>query len=289
LKRQQNVEVTYPCIEVRIREADLEPFSDLFWELGTVGIQEVATGKDTRLLQAFFPSETETQHLKLEFKRLSKLQNKQPLSFSLTLHECDPEEWIQSCKEGFSAFAVSPRIFIYPSWGSPSSKHPINVMMEPGHGFGTGSHESTRLCLSAMESLVPRATSFLDVGTGSGILSITAKMLSPELEVTAFDNDPLATDAARENIIRNGNPEILLFTGAIGALHDSFDLVVANLTCNLLRSLSSNILRVTERDLILSGFTTDQADLVLDGFGSAFSTSVEQRWDLNGWTCLHLV
>ncbi len=142
--------------------------------------------------------------------------------------------WSEAWKAGLTATPISPRLLIRPSFVSAAPlPGRAELVVDPGQAFGTGAHASTRLALEWIDALAPalkRGARVLDVGTGTGILSLAAAKLAA-VDVFAFDTDPLATAAARANARANGLGERLrLFVGGLEAIRAvAFDLVVANL------------------------------------------------------------
>jgi ribosomal protein L11 methyltransferase len=142
--------------------------------------------------------------------------------------------WSEKWNVGLTATIISPRLLIRPPFVSVALlPEQAEVVVYPGQAFGTGGHPSTHLALEWIDELAPTLKSgarILDVGTGTGILSLAAAKLGPA-DLFAFDTDLLATSAARENARSNGLGERLrLFTGGLEAIGDvAFDLVVANL------------------------------------------------------------
>jgi len=273
---QIEVLVTAPC-----REALIE----ILWELETLGCEE--TGESTRVrLTAFFPVSEETGRLKQQILGKCKEQGWEPLHVSQKLIQFSPQEWLDRYSENFRAFAVGDSFFIYPSWGHPSPTHPVNILLDPGHAFGTGTHESTQLCLLALECSVSGVSTLLDVGTGSGILTIAAQKLNPMLSVFACDNDPLAVEAAHENFLRNQIPSRNLFVGEPATIASQFDLVVANLTAVIIQDLASEISRLARKYVIVAGFTSEQGPSVLESLKENFE--LLQTFSRNGWLCYKL-
>jgi ribosomal protein L11 methyltransferase len=138
----------------------------------------------------------------------------------------------------------------------------IVVRIEPGMAFGTGTHETTRLCLAAIEKYF-RGGSLLDVGTGTGVLAIAAAMLHPEATVEACDTDPVALTIAHENAMLNDVAERVNFrVGTVGEATASADLVCANLTADDILELLPALVSATCGRLVLSGILQQQAPAV---------------------------
>lgn len=249
------------------------------WELDCCGIEEreVTDGAEKAvLMEAWFPGERDPTRLQAELAlRFPGAQE------GLRTTVQDPDEWLERYTQQFTGFAVDEICYVHPPWEAPSPQHPVNLLLEPGHGFGTGSHESTQLALRCLGGLARQAASMLDVGTGSGILSIAALKLNRELAVTALDIDPLAAQAAAANLRRNGvQAEVVV--GGPECLAGRFDLVVANLTGPLLRNLAGELARLTRRWLVVSGFTKDELPLVQEALAGS-RMAPQQTHELQGW------
>jgi ribosomal protein L11 methyltransferase len=179
------------------------------------------------------------------------------------------DEWRDAWKRFFRVARLTPRIVIVPSWEThEATPGDVVLDLDPGRAFGTGAHASTRLCLSELDALAEsgrRVASFLDVGTGSGILAIAAAKLWPGARGVAVDVDPLAVSAARENLERNGVAgRVAAGETPVGDLDAGFDLVVANIQADVLEPLAAPLAaRVAAGGvLVLSGLLAPQADRV---------------------------
>lgn len=175
-------------------------------------------------------------------------------------------EWHDAYKRYFHVVRVTRRLVIVPSWEvfSPTSTDVI-LNLDPGRAFGTGAHASTRLCLRELERLCDDdrliAGSFLDVGTGSGILSVAAAKLWPRAHGIALDIDPQATSAARENLERNGvSDRVRAPSGELSAVPGHFDVVLANIQADVLEALCQALVAhlAPRGALVLSGLLTPQ-------------------------------
>jgi ribosomal protein L11 methyltransferase len=165
----------------------------------------------------------------------------------------------------------------------------VAVEVDPGMAFGTGTHETTRLCLEWLDQSW-RGGSLLDVGTGTGILAIAAALLAPGSRVEAVDVDPLAVDIARENARINGvASHIVLRAGGLEALDGCFDVVLANLTADVLVDLADGLTaRVCPRGkLVVSGILAGQEGGVSRAF-EARGHAVEFVRYLGEWVAIVL-
>ena len=185
------------------------------------------------------------------------------------------DEWRDAWKRHFHVDRVTPRIVIVPSWERYEAL-PGDVVLDldPGRAFGTGAHASTRLCLRELDALATAGqavTRFLDVGTGSGVLSIAAAKLWPDARGRAVDVDPIAVDAARENIERNATGDrIGVSDEDLVQLDGQFDLILANIQADVLELLRDGIVArlAPGGALVLSGLLNEQADPVATLYAS---------------------
>ena len=195
------------------------------------------------------------------------------------------EDWARRTQADLPAIRIG-RVTIAPPWDipQPADARDIVVIIEPSRGFGTGHHQSTRLCLVLLQERELAQRTVTDVGTGSGVLAITAARLGAAF-VSAIDVDPDAIENARENIARNGvtgQVEAHVRDLADPALAPS-DLVLANLTGTLLARHATALERLVKRRgvLIAAGFTVDERSLVEDAFAPRFG--VIESAEEDGW------
>src|SRR5437868_7061928 len=152
----------------------------------------------------------------------------------MSMREVEERDWLAEWKKGWRAVEVG-RFVVAPPWSEVSDEEDrIVIRVEPGMAFGTGTHETTRLCLAAIEKYF-RGGSFLDVGTGTGILAIAAAKLAPRARVAACDTDAEAIAIAKENArLNNVGEQINFRVGSVDEQTPSADLVSANLTAPLI-------------------------------------------------------
>jgi ribosomal protein L11 methyltransferase len=178
----------------------------------------------------------------------------------LTTREVLNRDWLAEWKKDWQPVEVG-RFIVAPPW-SEITVDRIVVRIEPGMAFGTGTHETTRMCLKAIEKYF-RGGSFLDVGTGTGILAIAAAKMFPAAHIEAVDTDGEAVEIARENARLNGVGDRILFrVGSVGEQTSSADLVCANLTAPVIVDLLPSLLGASCGRLVLSGILAEQSELV---------------------------
>lgn len=170
------------------------------------------------------------------------------------------QDWNAAWKEFFKPFAITPTLIIKPSWEAyvPQSDEKV-IEMDPGMAFGTGHHASTRLALRLLEAIFRtrknNAPSFLDVGCGTGILAMAGALWGAKT-VTAIDNDPDAVFIARQNIKSNClEQRILVNDTPLDALRATFEVIVANITSDVLAHLAPKLLNLLKPggDLVMAG------------------------------------
>ena len=177
----------------------------------------------------------------------------------MRFREVEGRDWLAEWKKGWRPVEVG-RFVVAPPWSEVDEKADRTVIrVEPGMAFGTGTHETTRLCLAAVEKHF-RGGSFLDVGTGTGLLAIAAAKLYPEARVEACDTDPLAVSVAEENARLNGvGGRIEFRVGTVEETTPSAEMVCANLTADVILPLLPVLTGATCGRLVLSGILTTQA------------------------------
>jgi ribosomal protein L11 methyltransferase len=183
---------------------------------------------------------------------------------NMILREVADEDWLGEWKKSWQPVAVGERFLVAPPWSEiDDAGNRIVIRIEPGMAFGTGTHETTRLCLSAIENYFA-GESFLDVGTGTGILAIAAAKLFPQARVEACDTDAEALAIAVENARLNDVAEIISFSvGTVKESTASAAFVCANLTADVIVPLLPELIGATCGRLLLSGILETQLDEVV--------------------------
>lgn len=192
-------------------------------------------------------------------------------------------DWVRAGQEQFRPIPVSPRLWIVPSWHAAPDAGAINIVLDPGLAFGTGSHPTTQLCLNWLERTIRGGESVIDYGCGSGVLAIAAAKLGAG-RVDAVDVDEQALLAARHNALHN-RVQVAIHDAA-RAVPQPAEIVVANILARPLIVLAPLLTRLTAPcgRLALAGFFRNQADEVLAAYRAGFD--VEASENAGDWVLL---
>lgn len=196
------------------------------------------------------------------------------------------EDWVRITQAQFSPVKVSDRLWIVPSWHEPPSSDAINIRLDPGVAFGTGSHPTTHLCLQWLDTHVTGEDSVLDYGCGTGILAIAAAKLGAA-SVLGTDIDPQAVESAAYNARHNEVEARFVLPAELPS--ERFSLVVANILSNPLKVLAPALLgRVAPGGrLVLSGVLARQAEEVIEVYRRTDANVELSVWrEEDGWVCI---
>ena len=186
-------------------------------------------------------------------------------SWEVTLEEKQTEDWSQKWKEKWDVTHVTDKIAIVPAWIEYTPKeNEIVIKLEPGCAFGTGTHQTTQLCMKALEKYLKKGDKVADIGMGSGILSILAKKLGASY-VYGCDTDETVIDVAEENAIKN-EEKCTFELGSADKITDKFDFVCANILHFVLAEIMGDLKNIMKEDayLSLSGILDEKKQMVLD-------------------------
>ncbi len=206
---------------------------------------------------------------------------------TLSVEILEDQVWERSWMSDFKAMQFGERLWVCPSWQEPPDADAINIMLDPGLAFGSGSHATTSLCLQWLEQNVGGDSTVIDYGCGSGILAIAAALLGAP-RVVAVDNDPQAITATLDNARRNGIPEGVIECYLPEDLPDEIesqpgDLLVANILAEPLTQLAARFSRLVRPrgQIVLSGILAEQTDGLLTHYARWFemdSPVLNEEW-----------
>jgi len=283
----------------------------LLFELGATGTVTIDETLDSSEIGAYFQPEVSADYVVAELKyRLGDLNLLGYLKEARS-KRIQNEDWLRKWKEGFEATEVGDSLLVAPSWkigelfANTGESHAgfggmvfgarsanslggrLLIQIDPGMAFGTGTHETTRLCLEAIERNW-KGGRFLDVGTGTGILAIAAAVLAPGSEVVGIDTDPVAVEVARQNLTANNVTTVEASEAPVSQYSSGdFDVVVANLTAGIVLDILDALIAALSRSgcLIISGLLVEQAADVALALKTAGLARIE-RHDAGEWACL---
>lgn len=274
-----------PWIQIKINTtgADAEALGDLLMEQGAVSV----TFQDTHDTPVFEPLPGETRlwgdtdaiglfDAETDMAAVVALLEQDPLlgaGFRHKIEQIEDKDWEREWMENFHPMRFGERLWICPSWRDVPDPQAVNVMLDPGLAFGTGTHPTTALCLSWLDSLDLQGKTVIDFGCGSGILAIAALKLGAA-QAIGIDIDPQAIQASRDNAERNGvSDRLSLYLPHQQPDNLSADVVVANILAGPLRELAPLISALPKRGghLGLSGILASQAESVCEAYTERFA------------------
>lgn len=206
-------------------------------------------------------------------------------SFSPTVEVLADQDWERSWMEGFEAMQYGERLWICPSWQTPPDSSALNIMLDPGLAFGSGTHATTALCLRWLEQqaelLSKPDLAVIDYGCGSGVLALAAALLGCK-SIDAVDHDPQAVEATMENCRRNAISDKQIRTW----LDTEFpatrvDILLANILAEPLKQLAPLFAQSVKPggQIVLSGILANQAEEVRSSYSQWFDLSLTQQLD----------
>ena len=244
---------------------DLEAAEAVAYALMEAGALGTEFNSSADQVTGYFESVPDREHVRAELAAALRIYELPSSAVrNMSLREVADEDWLGEWKKSWQPVAVGERFLIAPPWSEiDDARDRIVIRIEPGMAFGTGTHETTRLCLSAIEKYFA-GESFLDVGTGTGILAIAAAKLYPEAQFEACDTDADAIAIATENARLNDVAEKISFrVGSVQESTASAAMVCANLTADVIVLLLPLLIGATCGRLLLSGILETQLDEVL--------------------------
>lgn len=205
---------------------------------------------------------------------LSYLENQQTdgVLTHFELKHVEDEDWVRRSLDSFSPICFGKRLWICPSWLTPPDPDAVNIRLDPGLAFGTGTHPTTALCLEWLDEHIRTTSYVIDYGCGSGILALAALKLGAK-RVLAVDNDPQALEATRANAEQNdvlSSTLQIVFPNEVS--DEQADLVIANILAQPLIDMSHRLARLVkpQGQIVLSGILIHQAPTVVAAFEAFF-------------------
>ena len=276
-----------------------DALSEAFLELGALSVDVHDADADTSAEQAIFgePGEPpahlwshnrvtalfaeDAQIADIMLEAVRSIGLEQPPAYSTTTLE--DNDWVRLTQSQFNPIRISQRLWIVPTWHTPSDPGAINITLDPGLAFGTGSHPTTRLCLRWLDANIKGGEHVLDYGCGSGILAIAALKLGAA-SATGVDVDAQAVHASRDNAAANRVDANFYLPG--DAPKQQADVVVANILTNPLKVLAPLLANAIRQggQIVLSGILAEQAADVKKIYAQWFD--LEPVIVEDGWACL---
>lgn len=269
----------------------IEDYSDLLTEAPKIAhidlIDEELLQKSTEesLIHLFF-SPQDNLNAKLEFLNIRFLEAGIPLEISTT--KVKEDDWANNWKQYYHPTRIGQNIIIRPSWEqyTPQSDKDVVITLDPGIAFGTGSHETTRLCLTMLEKYMQPGAAVLDVGTGSGILAVAAAKLGAS-SVLGIDIDAHAVLVADENSRLNGTAVTFRAGNLVDDVCGRYNLITANIVADIIIILLDDMARFLADGgtAVLSGIIDIREEDVLQKIAAEGFKAVETLRE-NGWTAI---
>ena len=267
--------------EIELATIELGALSVTLQDAADQPILEPAVGEtplwDACVLTALFPSNAVTTDIDSQLKHRCSI-------ITQRWEQLEDKDWSQEWKKHFQPTLCGKRLWICPSWTKPPDPQGINLHLDPGLAFGTGSHPTTHLCLQWLDAQDLKGKTVVDYGCGSGILGVAALLLGAR-EVIAVDNDPQALLASRNNALRNNISEKQLKTYLPEELppNSYADVLVANILAAPLIELSPKLCAMTKPlgHLCLAGLLDSQIDQVAAPYAKDFDfhePKIQSEW-----------
>ena len=266
----------YGALSVDMHDADADTPQEqaIFGEPG----EPTASLWSHNCVTALFPADAAVEAILLQASLAAGLTQS-------PAHQITPlqdNDWVRLTQSQFDPIRISQRLWIVPTWHTPVDDAAINIVLDPGLAFGTGSHPTTRLCLRWLDENISGGESVLDYGCGSGILAIAAMKLGAG-SASGVDVDAQAVQSSRDNALAN---EVQAdFSLPEKTLHPA-DIVVANILTNPLKMLAPLLASATRQGgrIVLSGVLSEQAEDVMHVYAQWFNLNPTVMED--GWACL---
>ncbi|WP_339856968.1 50S ribosomal protein L11 methyltransferase [Pseudohongiella acticola] len=268
-------------IKARITDAEAPLMEQLFQSAGAVSVT-LLDAEDEPVFQldpdstplwqqtmlcALYESDADADSIIALITAGSRLQESDLLTENIA-----DQDWERAWMSDFKPMRFGDRLWVCPSWSEPPEPEAVNIMLDPGLAFGSGTHPTTALCLAWLDSQELTNKRVIDYGCGSGILAIAAALLGAS-SVVAVDNDPQAVTASGNNRDMNGVSPELMTVHLPGESHEPADVVVANILSGPLAELTPVLASLTlpGGKLILSGVLSEQTETLMASYAPYFA------------------
>lgn len=290
--------MTWLQLRLDVVHADVEALEDLLLETGAVavtlednadqpllepGVGETPLWDQTRLT-GLYPADTEMNQV------LQALPDGVLQRANQRVEILEDKDWEREWMQHYRPMQFGQRLWVCPSWLEPPDPNAVNLLLDPGLAFGTGTHPTTAMCLQQLDGMPLTGKTVIDYGCGSGILAVAALKLGSALAL-GVDNDPQALAACQDNAARNSiPPENLPVAFPNDVEHTAWeqqaDVVIANILAGPLIDLSDVLLRFLRPagTLLLSGLLQSQADALCAHYAGSLQLRIVGEKD--GWVCL---
>ncbi len=291
--------MAWQALEFEVSGADVEALSDALFDAGALSIDVTDADEGSVKERAIYLEPGEEILLSWGYNLVVGLFDKdievadicsfvsnalQPLQLSPPQTRLvDDQDWVRLTQQQFQPIQITKRLQISPSWSAVKVTSEINIILDPGLAFGTGSHPTTQLCLHWLESNLVSGQAVIDYGCGSGVLGIAAKMFGAG-RVVGIDIDEDALAASQYNALRN---EVDLEVVPAGdSFNEQVDIVIANILPSPLKVLAPLLSQLVKPggDIVLSGILVSHEQELLSIYGQWFEMSTFQTMD--DWVCL---
>lgn len=283
-------------LQLRTSAANSESLEQLLMEYGAVAISfvdaedqplfQIEPGStvmwDATILVALFESNYDLSQCLASLANNPAIDNRA----NLVIEILEDQDWERAWMDEFHAMQYGPALWICPSWQTPPDPNAINIMLDPGLAFGSGTHATTSLCLEWLSASDLSNTTVVDYGSGSGVLAIGAALLGAG-RVIAVDNDPQAITATLDNSQRNNiGPETLTAHLPDNTPDTEADILLANILAGPLLTLAPTLKKLIKPSgsIVLSGILEEQIDMILEVYDPLFTMQAPQIKD--GWVRL---
>ena len=257
------------ALEITVESNASEAIEFAFNELDALGTEIndfVKEPTETITVIGYFNEKPDDETVKYQITealRIYGFSNKSLNNFAW--REVENQDWLADWKKHWKPTETA-KFIIAPTWEIVENTNKVVIRIEPSMAFGTGTHETTKLCLKAIEEIYAPEMSFLDVGTGTGILAIAAaklQSLNSKFQIIGCDTDEDSIKIAKENAELNKTENIEFYLGSISNETPEFDFVCANLTADVILPILPLLIEKSKQILVLSGILKEQEDLIV--------------------------